>query len=99
MLLISLLSGLQVLYFFISVLSDNFTAVEVHYKVAKQPSRRRITVEQLQTEYKVIDFLHALEEFLTSCSSSNSVVQSMQIDQSDVYNDLDIFTTLVVSDI
>ena len=39
MLLISLLSSLQVSnLFYLRVLSDNFTAVEVHHKVTKQPS-------------------------------------------------------------
>ena len=41
------------------------------------------SIVQLQTEYKATDFLHALEEFFTSRSSSNCVVQSMQIDRLD----------------
>ena len=67
-----------------------FTAVEVHYKVAKQPSRRRLTVEQLNTEYKAIDFLRALGEFLASRSSPNRVVQPVQIDRFDVYKQVSI---------
>ena len=43
------------------------------------------SIVQLQTKYKATDFLHALEEFLTSCSSSNCVMQSMQIDRLDGY--------------
>ena len=49
-----------------SILKDVAMLAKAHYKVAKLPSHRGVSVQQLQTDYKVPNFLAVLKVFLNS---------------------------------
>ena len=62
--------------------------VKAHYKVAKSPSQRAVSVQQLQTDYKAPNFLAALKLFLNSCATQDEVVFPKESDQFDMFNQL-----------
>ena len=49
-----------------SLLKDVVILVKAHYKVAKFPSHRGVSVQPLQNDYKAPHFLEALKDFLDS---------------------------------
>ena len=49
-----------------SILNNVAMLAKAHYKVAKLPSHCGVSVQQLQTDYKVPNFLAALKVFLDS---------------------------------
>ena len=61
---------------------------KAHYKVAKSPSQRAVSVQQLQTDYKAPNFLAALKLFLNSCATQDEVVFPKESDQFDMFNQL-----------
>ena len=61
---------------------------KAHYKVAKSPAQRGVSVQQLHTDYKAPEFLAALKLFLNSCLPQDKVVSPMESDQFDVFNQL-----------
>ncbi|KIM65438.1 hypothetical protein SCLCIDRAFT_22635 [Scleroderma citrinum Foug A] len=63
-------------------------SVKAHYKVAKSPSQRAVSIQQLQTDYKAPDFLVALKLFLDSRMTQDEVVFPKESDQFDVFNQL-----------
>jgi len=61
---------------------------KAHYKVAKSPAHRRVSVQQLQSDYNTLHFLEALKWFLNSHATRDKVVLPMEMDQFDIYNQL-----------
>ncbi|KIM60702.1 hypothetical protein SCLCIDRAFT_26392 [Scleroderma citrinum Foug A] len=61
---------------------------KAHYKVAKLPSHRGVSVQQLQTNYKAPDFLAALKVFLNSRATQDKVVLPVELDRFEVFNQL-----------
>ncbi|KIK14634.1 hypothetical protein PISMIDRAFT_17149 [Pisolithus microcarpus 441] len=64
--------------------------VKVHYKVTKYPSRCRVTVDQIHTEYKAPDFILMLKQFLASSSSRCYVIQPTESDRFDIFHSLNV---------
>ena len=62
--------------------------VKAHYKVEKLPSHHRVSVQQLQTDYKAPDFLAVLKVFLNSHATQDKVVLPVESDQFKVFNQL-----------
>ena len=61
---------------------------KAHYKVAKFPTRRGVSIQQLQSDYKAPDFLDALQRFLTSRVPRDRLVLPVESDTFDVFNHL-----------
>ena len=71
-----------------SILKDVAMLAKAHYKVAKLPSHRGVSVQQLQTNYKAPNFLAALKVFLDSCATRDKVVLPVESDWFEVFNQL-----------
>ena len=63
-----------------SILKDMAMLVKAHYKVEKLPSHHRVSVQQLQTDYKAPDFLAVLKVFLNSHATQDKVVLPVESD-------------------
>ena len=61
---------------------------KAHYKVAKFPSHRGVSVQQLQSDYQAPRFLSALKDFLSSRATRDKVILPMETDRFDVFNQL-----------
>ena len=62
--------------------------MKAHYKVGKFPSQHGVSIQQLQSDYKVPEFLAALKQFLNSCATQDNVVSPVESDQFDVFDHL-----------
>ena len=61
---------------------------KAHYKVAKFPTRRGVSIQQLQSDHKAPDFLDALQHFLTSHVPQDRLVLPVESDTFNVFNHL-----------
>ena len=62
--------------------------VKVCYKVAKFPSHRRVSVQQLQSNYQAPELLPVLKDFLSSHATQDKLVLPVETDHFDVFNHL-----------
>ncbi|KAI6017981.1 hypothetical protein BKA83DRAFT_4058579 [Pisolithus microcarpus] len=69
-----------------------FKPAKAHYKVAKTPSRRQVSVASIESDYNALDFLPALERFLVSRLGRRRMIQPIGSDRFNVYNHLYIAT-------
>jgi len=69
------------------LLKDVVLLAKAHYRVAKYPSQH-VSIQQLQDDYKVSEFLEALKQFLNTRVTRQQVVFPMESDQFDVFNQL-----------
>ncbi|KAI5989557.1 hypothetical protein EDD15DRAFT_2171255 [Pisolithus albus] len=63
-------------------------AVLAHYKVAKNPPRRQVSVDSIESDHNAFEFLPALEQFLVSQWGRKRLIRPTRSDQFDVYNHL-----------
>ncbi|KAI6010391.1 hypothetical protein BKA83DRAFT_4068620 [Pisolithus microcarpus] len=71
---------------------SSFVPVIAYYKVAKVPPHRQVSVDRIRSDYNAQDFVPALKHFLSSRSGRQRVIQPIESDQFDVYNQLYIET-------
>ncbi|KIK13304.1 hypothetical protein PISMIDRAFT_18070 [Pisolithus microcarpus 441] len=68
------------------------TPVKTHYKVAKNPSRRQVSIAHIESDYNAPEFIPALKHFLASNLDRHQVILPCPSDRFDVYNHLYIDT-------
>ncbi|KIK13944.1 hypothetical protein PISMIDRAFT_17641 [Pisolithus microcarpus 441] len=68
------------------------TPVKTRYKVAKNPSRRQVSVAHIESDYNTPEFIPTLKHFLASNLDRCQVILPCLSDQFDVYNHLYINT-------
>ncbi|KAI6027998.1 hypothetical protein BKA83DRAFT_4462563 [Pisolithus microcarpus] len=75
-----------------SPLAERDTVSPAYYKVAKVPPHRQVSVDHIQSDYNAQDFVPALKHFLSSRSGRQQVIQPIESDRFDIYNQLYIET-------
>ncbi|KAI6026905.1 hypothetical protein BKA83DRAFT_4463011 [Pisolithus microcarpus] len=75
-----------------SPLAERDTVSPAYYKVAKVPPHRQVSVDRIRSDYNAQDFVPALKHFLSSHSGRQQVIQPIESDRFDVYNQLYIET-------
>ncbi|KAI6095825.1 hypothetical protein EDD16DRAFT_1491663 [Pisolithus croceorrhizus] len=69
-----------------------YLSVKAHYKVAKTPPCRHLSIDCIESDYLAFEFLPALEQFLVSQLGQRRVIQPIRSDRFDVYNHLYVVT-------
>ena len=69
-----------------AVVEKPVTLVKTCYKVGKNPYDRGVSVQDLQSKYKALEFLSALKQFLISRMTHDKVVLPIESDRFDVFS-------------
>ena len=69
-----------------AVVEKLVTLAKIRYKVGKNPYDHGVSVQDLQSEYKALEFLSALKQFLISRMTHDKVVLPVESDRFDVFS-------------